>query len=384
MPSVSIRRVPKLRLAGAWTIGPSFSLQVRCNRDADPSTVQAMATWPAGTDSAPNFVVLVQSSLSVIAIAITAPEVIWRPGPSIENLGKSGLSKASVAPRTIFPRSALVHRASKSRSCARPNACKRPSIACCACSVLEALRRLCEAMALTVARVFLIRWCSSSRISFCSLSDASRSLASMPALASKPWALISACARRSRRLTFSASRKSSCGSAPLAGELSGRRSALSIANHITIRRAPHIFGGRVFCRNRALLAVFGAKSAASGMADHAPHLGYHFDGFERLAEEAAVGRKIDAWLLQLSRYDDDLDRRPALTNRMRKSQTIHAARHLDVGHHQRDVGSGLQDCDGSVGVHGLNRRVAGVFDHVDGAHAQHHLVLDDENDGWNA
>ena len=30
-----------------------------------------------------------------------------------------------------------------------------------------------------------MRWCSSSRISFCSLSDASRSLASMPALASR-------------------------------------------------------------------------------------------------------------------------------------------------------------------------------------------------------
>jgi hypothetical protein len=29
-------------------------------------------------------------------------------------------------------------------------------------------------------------------------------------------------------------------------------------------------------------------------------------------------------------------------------------------------------------------RVAGVFHHVDRAHAEHHLVLDDENDGWNA
>ena len=46
----------------------------------------------------------------------------------------------------------------------------------CVFGARRTLRRLCEAMALTVASVFLMRWCSSSRISFCSLSDASRSL----------------------------------------------------------------------------------------------------------------------------------------------------------------------------------------------------------------
>ena len=44
---------------------------------------------PAGTDSAPNFVVLVQSSLSVIASAITAPDVIRMSGPLIENLPRT-------------------------------------------------------------------------------------------------------------------------------------------------------------------------------------------------------------------------------------------------------------------------------------------------------
>ena len=39
---------------------------------------------PAGTESAPNFVVLVQSSLSVMASAITAPDVILMSGPAIE------------------------------------------------------------------------------------------------------------------------------------------------------------------------------------------------------------------------------------------------------------------------------------------------------------
>ena len=64
---------------------------------------------PAGTDSAPNFVVLVQSSLSVMASAITAPEVILMSGPAIEilpepmrdiGLGRAadGLFEAGVGP----------------------------------------------------------------------------------------------------------------------------------------------------------------------------------------------------------------------------------------------------------------------------------------------
>jgi len=57
---------------------------------------------------------------------------------------------------------------------------------------------------------------------------------------------------------------------------------------------------------------------------------------------------------------------------------------LDVGAHKRDVGSGFQDFDGLVGIQGFNWRVAGVFHNVDRAHAKHDLVLDEENDGWNA
>jgi len=67
-----------------------------------------MSTRPSGTDRAPNFVVFVQSSLSVIATATTAPDVIRISGPETENLGASGLSKASMARRTTVPRSALV------------------------------------------------------------------------------------------------------------------------------------------------------------------------------------------------------------------------------------------------------------------------------------
>jgi len=60
---------------------------------------------------------------------------------------------------------------------------------------------------------------------------------------------------------------------------------------------------------------------------------------------------------QLPRHHDDLDRRPAFMH-VRKSQAVHAGRHLDVGAHQRDVGPGFQDCDGFVGIQGFNRRVA--------------------------
>src|ERR1035437_6037593 len=65
----------------AWTAGPPFSVQVRCSHPFFSSMVQTISIRPAGTDSAPNFVVLVQSSLSVIASAITAPDVILRSGP---------------------------------------------------------------------------------------------------------------------------------------------------------------------------------------------------------------------------------------------------------------------------------------------------------------
>jgi hypothetical protein len=59
--------------------------------------VHAIPMRPAGTDRAPNFVVLVQSSLSVIAMAMTAPDIIRISGPEIANFGWLGSSKASVA-----------------------------------------------------------------------------------------------------------------------------------------------------------------------------------------------------------------------------------------------------------------------------------------------
>ena len=88
--------------------------------------------------------------------------------------------------------------------------------------------------------------------------------------------------------------------------------------------------------------------------------------------------------VQLPRYHDDPDPRPTRMHGMRKSDAVHLARHLDIGADQRDVASGFQDGDGFGGILRLERRVSGVFHHVDRAHAQHHLVLDNENDGGDA
>ena len=91
-------------------------------------------------------------------------------GPAIEN-SRRILAVVGLRSRccTMCARLALDHRACSNRSCARPSASSRLSIACWPCSMLAAVRRLCEAIALTVASVFLMRWCSSSRISFLQL-----------------------------------------------------------------------------------------------------------------------------------------------------------------------------------------------------------------------
>jgi hypothetical protein len=68
-----------------------------------------MSTLPAGTESAPNFVVFVQSSLRVSARAITAPDVILMSGPAIENLPATSLSYGAMAPRIVFAKSAFAH-----------------------------------------------------------------------------------------------------------------------------------------------------------------------------------------------------------------------------------------------------------------------------------
>lgn len=120
------------------------------------------------------------------------------------------------------------------------------------------------------------------------------------------------------------------------------------------------------------------------MADHVTHSDCHFPGIERLAEKSAAGRKIEVRQVQLPRYHDDFNCRPTIMHGMGKPYAVHLARHLDVGAHQHDVGPGFQDGDGPGGVHRLEWHVSRGFHDVDRTHAEHHLVLDNENYGGNA
>jgi hypothetical protein len=89
------------------------------------------------------------------------------------------------------------------------------------------------------------------------------------------------------------------------------------------------------------------------VADHVLHFGDHFPGLKRLS---------------------------ALMDRVREFQAVHAARHLDIGEQQRDVRTRFEDGYSFVGIDGFDRRKAGILHHIDCAHAQQHLVFDDEND----
>ena len=70
-------------------------------------------------------------------------------------------------------------------------------------------------------------------------------------------------------------------------------------------------------------------------------------------------------------------------NELSEFEPIHTTGHLDVGDHQRYVGSRFEDCDSFVCINGLNRGKAGVLHHVDSAHTKQHFVLNDENDRSN-
>ena len=104
-----------------------------------------------------NFVVFVHSSLSVIANAITAPDVIAISGPSIENCPAPGRHRARLHPEWFVRDWRWPNwLASADHVHARARV-KRPSMACFPCSMLVVVRSLWDAMALTVASVFLMR-----------------------------------------------------------------------------------------------------------------------------------------------------------------------------------------------------------------------------------
>src|SRR4051812_4261988 len=131
-------------------------------------------------------------------------------------------------------------------------------------------------------------------MSFCSLSAASRSLASMPACASNFSALSFAWVSSNRRLTFSAA-KSSCGdvgSAP-SREASRSWSVLSIANEYH-----HLSGSGRFFSSLFLQAAtqdeetigISVPLSISGPPQHFAHFCDDFVGLQRFSEKPAVLR----------------------------------------------------------------------------------------------
>jgi hypothetical protein len=106
----------------------------------------------------------------------------------------------------------------------------------------------------------------------------------------------------------------------------------------------------------------------------------HLAGIQRFSAEAAVFRYLALRQLQLPARQDDLDAAPALMDGEREPQAAHAARHLNIGKQQHDIGPGLQDGERFVGVSGLDRDKTGILDQIDRAHPQQHFVFDDEDD----
>ena len=70
-------------------------------------------------------------------------------------------------------------------------------------------------------------------------------------------------------------------------------------------------------------------------------------------------------------------------NRVGELEPIHAPRHLDVREQQFDIRAGFEDRQRIVGVDGFNGGKARVLDHIHRAHAQQHLVFDNQNGAKN-
>ena len=66
-------------------------------------------------------------------------------------------------------------------------------------------------------------------------------------------------------------------------------------------------------------------------------------------------------------------------HRMGELQSVHAARHLDVGKQQGNVRTGFQDGKRLVGVHGFDPGKPGILHDVDRFHPEHHLIFDDQD-----
>ena len=98
--------------------------------------------------------------------------------------------------------------------------------------------------------------------------------------------------------------------------------------------------------------------------------------------KSTVGRLIGVRDVHLTGHQDDFDAGPTLMHGMGELQPIDAAGHLDIGKQQVDVRTCFENGQRLIGVDGLDRGKSGILDDIHGAHAQHHLVFNDEHVRW--
>ena len=96
----------------------------------------------------------------------------------------------------------------------------------------------------------------------------------------------------------------------------------------------------------------------------------------RFADKLAYRGKFILRWRRLPRRHDQMDRRPAVTDRVRQLQAAKRARHLNVGKDGVYVGPAFQNLEGDICITGFQYRKARVFQHLDRAHPNDRLVLD--------
>ena len=88
-----------------------------------------------------------------------------------------------------------------------------------------------------------------------------------------------------------------------------------------------------------------------------------------------------------ARYDQNLDRGPAVPDGMGQFQPVHAAGHVDIREKQGDIGPGFQQNNRFIRILGLDRNEPRFLDDFDGKHPKKRFILHDQDDwsgfaGW--
>jgi len=89
-------------------------------------------------------------------------------------------------------------------------------------------------------------------------------------------------------------------------------------------------------------------------------------------------RQVTDTYFDLARGGHDLDRGPTESDDSSKFEAIHAARHLYVGKHDRDIQAAFQNYNGLFRIPRFDD-FKGFFDHFNGVHPDQQFVFDDKD-----